>query len=48
MPGIIGERLFSVFDINRDGYLDITEFAANMFKLYTTEFSIKMKMIFDM
>ena len=48
MPGIIGERLFAVFDINNDGYLDITEFVTNMFKLYTSEFNIKMKLTFDM
>lgn len=40
--------MFSVFDINGDGYLDITEFVTSMFKLYTTEFSIKMKLIFDL
>ena len=48
MPGLIGERLFAVFDINSDGYLDITEFATSMFKLYTSELHIKMKMVFDM
>ncbi len=37
-----------MFDINGDGYLDITEFATNLFKLYTTEFTIKMKLIFDL
>jgi hypothetical protein len=40
--------LFCVFDSNGDGYLDITEFATNMFKLYASEFSIKMKVIFDL
>eukprot|EP01022_Parablepharisma_sp_SALTPOND_P006660 TRINITY_DN126_c1_g1_i1.p1 TRINITY_DN126_c1_g1~~TRINITY_DN126_c1_g1_i1.p1 ORF type:complete len:708 (+),score=74.27 TRINITY_DN126_c1_g1_i1:471-2594(+) len=48
VPGIIGERLFAVFDINNDGYLDITEYVTSMFKLYSSEFNIKMKLIFDM
>ncbi len=37
-----------MFDINNDGYLDITEFVTSMFKLYTSEFTMKMKLIFDM
>jgi len=45
---MIGERLFDVFDINKDGYLDITEFILSMFKLYSTDFNVKMKLIFDM
>lgn len=45
---MIGERLFDVFDINKDGYLDITEFILSMFKLYSTDFSVKMKFVFDM
>jgi Ca2+-binding EF-hand superfamily protein len=45
---MIGERLFDVFDINKDGYLDITEFILSMFKLYSTDFNVKMKFVFDM
>lgn len=48
MPGLIGERLFSVFDINKDSYLDMTEFATSMFKVYSSDFAIKFKMIFDL
>lgn len=48
MPGIIGDRLFSNFDLNCDGYLDLTEFATNLLKIYSTEFKIKMKIVFDL
>eukprot|EP00826_Nyctotherus_ovalis_P013410 TRINITY_DN1361_c0_g3_i1.p1 TRINITY_DN1361_c0_g3~~TRINITY_DN1361_c0_g3_i1.p1 ORF type:complete len:609 (-),score=189.75 TRINITY_DN1361_c0_g3_i1:486-2312(-) len=37
-----------MFDINKDGYLDITEFILSMFKLYSTDFNVKMKLVFDM
>ncbi len=48
LPGIIGERLFSVFDNNKDGYIDQTEFVTNMLKVYTNDFFVKRKLIFDM
>jgi hypothetical protein len=40
--------LFVVFDVNSDGYLDVTEFVTGMFKVYTPEFNIKMKFAFDL
>lgn len=48
MPGIIGERLFDLFDLNCDGYLDLTEFATNSLKIYSTDFKIIMKLVFDL
>ena len=46
--GIFGERLFAVFDINGDGYLEETEFITSMFKIYSSDFNIKMKFVFDL
>jgi len=40
--------LFNLFDINKDNYIDNTEFLTSMFKLYSSDFNIKMKFIFDM
>ena len=40
--------MFNLFDINKDNYIDNTEFLTSMFKLYSSDFNIKMKFIFDM
>ena len=40
--------MFAVFDVNKDGYLDQTEFATNMLKVYSNDFATKRKLVFDM
>lgn len=40
--------MFKLFDLNKDGYLNFSEFATNMFKLDSSEFNIKIKLVFDL
>lgn len=46
LPGLIAERLFSVFDINHNEYLDISEFLEGMMTLYTESYDKLAKFIF--
>lgn len=48
MPGIIGERLFAVFDRDRNGYLTYDEFSNGMFTLFSDDYNNLLKFIFDM
>ena len=47
LPGIIGERLYSVFSTNHNDYLDDDEFITGMTRLYTGDFESLCKFIFD-
>ena len=47
LPGILGDRLFSVLDANGDGYIDMKEFIYVMFLIYYSSFEAKVKLIFD-
>ena len=38
LPGLINERLFQVFDRDKNGYLDGKEFINGMIKLFTESF----------
>lgn len=40
--------MFAVFDGNRNGYLDQNEFVNNMLKVYSSDFAVKRRLIFDM
>ena len=46
LPGIICERLFSVFDRNQNNFLDSAEFIGGMKILFTQDFSSLYKFIF--
>ena len=46
LPGIICERLFSVFDRNQNNFLDPAEFIGGMKILFTQDFSSLYKFIF--
>ena len=37
LPGLISERLFSVFDTNNTGYLTLQEFTENMITLFSSD-----------
>jgi len=38
LPGILGDRFFSILDSNGDGYIDLREFIYVMFKIYYSTF----------
>ena len=38
LPGLISERLFSVFDTSRNGYLSLNDFTENMLTLFSSNF----------
>lgn len=46
LPGVLGERLFSVMDMDNDNYLDQREFLTGLFCLYCSNFDEKVKFIF--
>ena len=48
LPGIIGERFFSVLDLNSSGYIDLKEFVHGLFKVYYSDTETKLKFSFDM
>ena len=48
LPGIIGERLYSVFDTKNREYLEVDEFINGMTKLYSSNFESLCKFIFDL
>ena len=45
LPGIISERLFSVFDTNNTGYLTLREFTDNMITLFSSDLDSLLKFI---
>lgn len=46
LPGIILDRLFSVFDKNGNGFLDVSEFTDGMFLMFTQNFDSLSEFIF--
>ena len=48
MPGIIGERLFHVADLNKDGALNFLEFMTPIMKINSNDPVVKMKLVFDL
>lgn len=48
LPGIIGERLYSVFDTKNREYLEVEEFINGMTRLYSSNFESLSKFIFDL
>ena len=47
LPGIIGERLFRVFDSNNNGILEYNEFKTGMFTLFCENYETTLRFIFD-
>jgi len=47
LPGIIAERLFALFDENKDAYIDLNEFVSGMFKIYVSDMNTKLRLVFD-
>lgn len=47
LPGIIGERFFTVLDLNGDNFIDLKEFVHGLFKVYYSNVETKIKLAFD-
>jgi len=47
LPGLFGERLFSVMDFKDSGFVALKEFVHGMFKVYYSDTETKIKLIFD-
>jgi hypothetical protein len=48
LPGIIGERLFTISDKNKDGALNFLEFMTPIMKINSSDTAIKMKLVFEL
>jgi Ca2+-binding EF-hand superfamily protein len=44
---LLGERFFTVMDLNGDGYLDNKEFVTGLLRTFSTSFEVKTKLVFD-
>lgn len=47
LPGLLGERLFAVFDGDHDEYLSSKEFLTGLLRIYCSRLDQKMKFVFD-
>ena len=47
LPGLISERLFSVFDSKNKGYLSLEDFTSSMIKLFSGDYEQLLNFIFD-
>mgnify|MGYP003297585194 CR=1 FL=1 len=48
LPGIIGERLYSLFDLNKMEYIKVEDFITGMTNLYTGDFNYLCQFVFDL
>ena len=47
LPGVLGDRIFSIMDEDGDGFLDLKEFINGFFKIYFSSFDTKWQLVFD-
>ena len=47
LPGLLAERLFAVFDVDHNGYLNSKEFLTGLLRIYCSQFDQKIKFVFD-
>ena len=45
---MLGERFFSVLDLNGDGYLDLKEFVSGLMRVFDSTFEVRTKFVFDL
>mmetsp|Transcript_29527 Transcript_29527/g.28701 ORF Transcript_29527/g.28701 Transcript_29527/m.28701 type:complete len:136 (-) Transcript_29527:876-1283(-) len=48
LPGMLGERFFSVIDSNGDSYLDSKEFVTGLLRVFDSTFEVRTKFVFDL
>ena len=47
-PGILGERLFNIFDDNNSGNISMDEFLEGVTQIFSDKIETKMKFVFNM
>ena len=47
LPGVLGERFFTVMNVTKSGYLDQKEFLTGLFRVYCSSFDEKSDFIFE-
>jgi len=45
---LIGERFFTVIDLNGDGFIELKEFVHGMFKVFYSNLETKLQLCFNM
>ena len=48
MPGLIGERIFKLFDLDKDDYLKELEFKKGFLRLFASNFEENIKLVYDL
>ena len=48
LPGLIGERVFNLFDADRDGFLGKKEFMSGFYRLFSCTFEENLKLVYDL
>jgi len=48
LPGLIGERVFTLFDLDRDGYLKEGEFQDGLCRLFSSTFEESIRLVYDL
>jgi hypothetical protein len=48
LPGLVGERLFSLFATRKKEYLDWAEFYEGACRLFSSTFEEKVRLVFDL
>lgn len=41
LPGVLGDRIYTIMDEDADGFLDLKEFIGGLFKIYFSTFEMK-------
>ena len=47
MGGLIGERVFHIFDVDCNNYVDLIEFITVSCRFFQTNFEAELKLVFD-
>ena len=45
---MIGERIFSLFDVDKDGFLKKAEFQSGLCRLFVSSFEENVKLVYDL
>ena len=48
LPGLIGERIFNLFDSNKDGFLGRKDFQEGLCRLFECTFEENIRLIYDL